>query len=78
MRWSWKPILLVCLAGGASAFAGDHYRVKARMLSGAPARANYRHNDVVSRGIYTAMLEREEVVEDLNFIRRSHPRFHIR
>ena len=41
------------------------------MLSGAPARVNYRHSDVVSRGTYTAMLEEEELVEDLNFIRRT-------
>lgn len=71
MHWSWKSLLLVSLAGGASAFAGDHFRVKARMLPGAPARANYRPSDVVSRGIYTAMLEQEELVEDLNLVRRT-------
>lgn len=70
MRWSWKPILLVCLAGGVSAFGGDHFRIKARLLSGAPAGANYRHRDVVSRGTYLAKLEREEVVEELSTIRR--------
>lgn len=70
MRWTWKPIVLVCLASGASVFAGDHFRVRAKMLTGAPAGVNYRHTDVVSRGIYTAMLESEEVVEDLNFIRQ--------
>ena len=70
MRWSWKPIVLVCLTGGASVFGGDHFRVKARLLPGAPAAVNYRHSDVVSRGTYTALLEREEVVDDLNFIRK--------
>lgn len=71
MHWSWKPLLLVCLAGSVSAFAGDHFRVKARMLPGAPARANYRQGDVVSRGTYAAMLEQEELVEDLNLVRRT-------
>lgn len=71
MRWSWKLNLLVCLVGGASVFAGDHFRVKARLLTGAPARASYRQGDVVSRGVFTAMLEAEEVVEDLNLIRRT-------
>ena len=71
MRWSWKLNLRVCLAGGASAFAGDHFRVKARLLPGAPARASYPQNEAVSRGAYTAMLEAEEVVEDLNLIRRT-------
>lgn len=71
MHWSRKPLLLVCLAGSVSAFAGDHFRVKARMLPGAPARANYRHGDVVARGTYTATLEQEELVEDLNLVRRA-------
>lgn len=70
MRWSWKPLLAIGLVSGASVFAGDHFRVRAKLLTGAPAGANYRHNDVVSPGSYWAMLEREEVVEDLNFIRQ--------
>ena len=71
MHRSWTLLLLVCLAGGASAFAGDHFRVKARMLPGAPARASYRPGDIAARGIYTAMLEQEELVEDLNLVRRT-------
>lgn len=70
MRWPWKPIVLVGLMGGATVLGGDHFRVKARLLPGAPAGANYRHSDLVSRGTYMAMLEREEVVEDLNFLRQ--------
>ena len=71
MPCSWKPIVLVCLASGASVFAGDHFRVKARLLPGAPAGANYRQSDAVSRGTFAAMLEQEELVEDLNFVRRT-------
>ncbi len=70
MRWSWKPLLLIGLVGGASVFAGDHFRVRAKLLPGAPAGAKYQHSGVMSRGSYWAMLEREEVVEDLNFVRK--------
>lgn len=70
MRWSWKPILLVCLVGGMSAFGGDHFRIKARLLPGAPTGANYRHSDVVTRGTYLARLDREDVVEELSTTRR--------
>ncbi len=70
MRSSWRPLLLVGLMGGASVLGGDHFRIKARLLPGAPAGANYRHSDVVSRGIYTAMLDSEEVVADLNYFRK--------
>lgn len=70
MRWSWKPLILVGLMGSASVLGGDHFRIKARLLPGAPRSVNYRHSDVVSRGTYTAMLEREEIVDELNFIRQ--------
>ena len=70
MRSSWKPLLVIGLVGGASVFAGDHFRVRAKLLPGAPAGAKYQHSDVMSRGSYWAMLEREEVVEDLNFVRQ--------
>lgn len=72
MRWSLKLILLVCFVGICDfVSAGDHFRVKARLLTGAPARGDYRHDDVVSRGTFMAMLEQEELVENLNLIRRT-------
>lgn len=70
MRWCWKPIVLVFLASGLSAYGGDHFRIKARLLRGGPAGVNYRHGDVVSRGTYLVRLEREDVVEELSTIRR--------
>ena len=69
MRWSWIPLILVVM-GSASVLGGEHFRIKAKLLPGAPRGVNYRHSDVVSRGTYTAMLEKEEIVADLNFIRQ--------
>lgn len=48
--------MLVCLAGGASVFEADNFRMKAQLLPGVPARVNDRHNNVVSRGTYKTML----------------------
>lgn len=70
MRSPGKLLLLVALLASTSVLAGERFRVKARLLTGAPASVNYRHTDVASRGVYSAKLVSEEVVADLNFLRR--------
>lgn len=62
------PLLLIC---GSGLVGGERFRVRARLLTGAPAGVNYRSTDVVARGTYWAMLEKEEYVESLATFRRS-------
>lgn len=74
MRLEW--VLMVMLVGlsSAAALAGHHFRIKAPLRSGAPAQANYRHDDIISRGTYLAMLDREEAVDELNSVRKAQDR----
>ena len=69
MRNILKAIAVVCVFGAIAVNAGERLRLKAKLWSGAPQTANYRHDDTVSRGVYLATLEREEKTSELNFFR---------
>lgn len=69
MRNILKVIAVVCVFGAIAANAGERLRLKAKLWSGAPPTANYRHDDTISRGVYLATLEREEKTSELNYFR---------
>lgn len=71
MRNYLKLLAVVCVFGAVAADAGERLKLKARLWTGAPSCVDYRHDDTVSRGLYLAMLDREEKIDDLNFFRTS-------
>lgn len=54
--------------------SGEHFRIKAKLWSGAPQCVNYRRNDVIARGAYMTVLEKENEVYQQEFLRRSEQR----
>ncbi len=71
MRQHWTLLALAGLLGATHVGAGERLRLKAKLWTGAPPCVNYRRDDVLSRGAYMAMLEKEECVNELDFFRRT-------
>jgi hypothetical protein len=71
MRQYWKMLVLAGLLGATHVGAGERLRLKAKLWTGAPPSVNYRRDDVLSRGAYMAMLEKEECVNELDFFRKT-------
>lgn len=60
-------LVLVCVS---QLVAGERFRVKAKLWTGAPPSVDYRHSDVITRGTYMAVLEKEEDIYDVELQRR--------
>ncbi len=71
MRQHWKMLALAGLLGATHVGAGERLRLQAKLWTGAPPCVNYRRDDVLTRGTYMAMLEKEERLNELNVFRKT-------